>query len=304
MRELIATSYRDRIGATGRRDCPSGVIHADLFPDNVLFMNAQVSGLIDFYFACNDAFAYDLAVMLNAWCFESDGAYNITKGKSLHRRLSQAPRTDGGGDRRAAGPGARRGAALSADAALRLAQSRSDGAGAAQGSARISQAAALSPQREEPGRVWAVTGEVIDIFTDGACSGNPGPGGWAAILRAARHERELSGGEEQTTNNRMELMAVIRALEALKRPSTIRLHTDSRYVMDGATKWLKNWKANGWKTADKKPVKNDDLWRALDAAMAEHKISWKWVRRPFRPSRKTSARTLSPARPFRQDEPT
>ena len=122
-----------------------------------------------------------------------------------------------------------------------------------------------------------MTGEVIDIFTDGACSGNPGPGGWAAILRVARREREISGGEERTTNNRMELMAVIRALEALKRPSTIRLHTDSRYVMDGASKWLRNWKANGWKTADKKPVKNEELWRALDAAMVEHKISWKWI---------------------------
>ena len=110
-----------------------------------------------------------------------------------------------------------------------------------------------------------MTGEIIDIFTDGACSGNPGPGGWAAILRVARREREISGGEERTTNNRMELMAVIRALEALKRPSTIRLHTDSRYVMDGASKWLKNWKANGWKTTDKKPVKNEELWRALGA---------------------------------------
>lgn len=119
--------------------------------------------------------------------------------------------------------------------------------------------------------------ETIDIFTDGACSGNPGPGGWAAILRAGGHERELSGGEEQTTNNRMELMAVICALEALKRPSSVRLHTDSRYVMDGATKWLKNWKANGWKTADKKPVKNEELWRALESAMAEHAIAWKWV---------------------------
>ncbi|MGZ5930917.1 MAG: ribonuclease HI [Rhizomicrobium sp.] len=118
---------------------------------------------------------------------------------------------------------------------------------------------------------------IIDIFTDGACSGNPGPGGWAAILRIGEHEREMSGGEEQTTNNRMELMAVIRALKALKRPSSVRLHTDSRYVMDGASKWLKNWKANGWRTADRKPVKNEELWRALDKEMTEHKISWKWV---------------------------
>jgi ribonuclease HI len=122
-----------------------------------------------------------------------------------------------------------------------------------------------------------VKSEVIDIFTDGACSGNPGPGGWAAIMRIGGHVREISGGEEQTTNNRMELMAAIRALEALKRPSSVRLHTDSRYVMDGATKWLKNWKANGWKTADKKPVKNEDLWRALESAMTGHSISWKWV---------------------------
>jgi len=122
-----------------------------------------------------------------------------------------------------------------------------------------------------------VTYDIVDIFTDGACSGNPGPGGWAAILRTGGHEREISGGEAHTTNNRMELMAVIRALEAMKRPSAIRLHTDSRYVMDGASKWMKKWKANGWKTADKKPVKNAELWRVLDAAMAEHSISWKWV---------------------------
>ena len=117
----------------------------------------------------------------------------------------------------------------------------------------------------------------VDIFTDGACSGNPGPGGWAAILRSGKHERELSGGDTATTNNRMELTAVIRALDALKQPTAATVHTDSRYVMDGASKWLKRWKANGWRTADKKPVKNEDLWRALDAAMEPHTISWRWV---------------------------
>ncbi|MDE2112620.1 MAG: ribonuclease HI [Alphaproteobacteria bacterium] len=117
----------------------------------------------------------------------------------------------------------------------------------------------------------------IDIFTDGACSGNPGPGGWAAILRTGKHEKELSGGVPATTNNRMELTAAIRALEALKQPASATVHTDSRYVMDGATKWLKRWKSNGWRTADKKPVRNDDLWRALDAAMARHTVSWRWV---------------------------
>jgi len=118
----------------------------------------------------------------------------------------------------------------------------------------------------------------VDLFTDGACSGNPGPGGWGAILRAGAHERELSGGESATTNNRMELTAVIRGLEALKRPSTVLIHTDSRYVMDGVTQWMPRWKKNGWKTADKKPVKNDDLWRELDQLCAKHDIKWRWVR--------------------------
>ncbi len=120
--------------------------------------------------------------------------------------------------------------------------------------------------------------KAIEIFTDGACSGNPGPGGWSAILRMGAHEKELSGGEKATTNNRMELVAAIEALKALKKPSDVILHTDSRYLMDGATVWLKNWKARGWKTADKKPVKNEDLWRALDEAMTRHEIKWKWVR--------------------------
>jgi ribonuclease HI len=122
-----------------------------------------------------------------------------------------------------------------------------------------------------------VTGPRIDIFTDGACSGNPGPGGWGAILRAGEHEKEISGGEKVTTNNRMEMTAVIRALAAIKAPSTVYVHTDSRYVMDGATKWLKRWKANSWKTADKKPVKNDDLWRALETEMERHTLHWRWV---------------------------
>ena len=115
------------------------------------------------------------------------------------------------------------------------------------------------------------------MFTDGACSGNPGPGGWAAILRSGGHERELSGGDAATTNNRMELMAVIEGLKALKNPSAVTIHTDSRYVMDGASKWILGWKKKGWKTADKKPVKNEDLWRALDDEMALHSIRWIWV---------------------------
>lgn len=117
----------------------------------------------------------------------------------------------------------------------------------------------------------------VEIFTDGACSGNPGPGGWGAILRSGLYEKELAGGEPATTNNRMEIMAAIRALQSLKRASDVTIHTDSRYLLDGATLWLKRWKANGWKTADKKPVKNADLWQELDAALRPHQITWLWV---------------------------
>jgi ribonuclease HI len=120
--------------------------------------------------------------------------------------------------------------------------------------------------------------EIIHIWTDGACSGNPGPGGWGAVLRLGEHEKELSGGEPATTNNRMELIAAIEALSALKRASKVLLHTDSKYVMDGVTKWIHGWKKNGWKTADKKPVKNEDLWRKLDEANARHDVTWKWVK--------------------------
>jgi ribonuclease HI len=122
------------------------------------------------------------------------------------------------------------------------------------------------------------TGPHVIIHTDGACSGNPGPGGWGAILTSGQHEKELKGGEEHTTNNRMELMGAISALEALKMPSTVELHTDSQYVQQGISKWIHGWKRNGWRTADKKPVKNTDLWQRLDAAMARHNVKWHWVK--------------------------
>ena len=119
--------------------------------------------------------------------------------------------------------------------------------------------------------------EVV-IYTDGACSGNPGPGGWGVVLRWNGTQKELHGGEAQTTNNRMELMAAIQALEALRRPATVSLHTDSKYLLDGITKWVEGWQRNGWKTAAKKPVKNDDLWRRLIEAMRQHEVSWEWVK--------------------------
>jgi ribonuclease HI len=120
--------------------------------------------------------------------------------------------------------------------------------------------------------------ETIDIYTDGACSGNPGPGGWGAILRYNGTEKELFGGERDTTNNRMEMTAVIEALRALKRSVAVRVHTDSQYVQKGITEWIHGWKKRGWKTAGKAPVKNEDLWRTLDALAAQHRIEWHWVR--------------------------
>ena len=118
----------------------------------------------------------------------------------------------------------------------------------------------------------------VDLFTDGACRGNPGPGGWGAILRFQGREKEIAGGAPATTNNRMELQAVIEGLNALKEKCHVTIHTDSKYVMDGVTKYLVNWKMKGWKTADKKDVKNIDLWQALDTALARHRVDWIWVR--------------------------
>lgn len=120
---------------------------------------------------------------------------------------------------------------------------------------------------------------IVDIYTDGACSGNPGPGGWGAVLSYGEHEKELYGGESgQTTNNRMELMAAIQALEALTRPAVVRLHTDSTYVRNGITKWMLAWQRNGWKTSDKQPVKNADLWQRLQDAVNRHEVEWFWVK--------------------------
>jgi len=125
---------------------------------------------------------------------------------------------------------------------------------------------------------WISEMQTVEIWTDGACSGNPGPGGWGALMRYGEKVREISGGEPATTNNRMELRAAIEALSVLKRPCAVTLHTDSRYVIDGITSWIHNWKARNWKTAAKKPVLNEDLWRQLDEQNARHSVDWRWVK--------------------------
>ena len=126
--------------------------------------------------------------------------------------------------------------------------------------------------------MFKMAGKLVEIFTDGACSGNPGPGGWGALLRFGKKEKELCGGEAETTNNRMELLAAIEALNALTQPCQVHLTTDSVYVKNGITQWIHGWKTNGWRTANKKPVKNSDLWQALEEAVSQHEVTWFWVK--------------------------
>ena len=239
---------------------PQGVIHADLFPDNVFFLGDQLSGLIDFYFACNDALAYDVAVALNAWCFETDHSFNITKGQALLKGY-QNVRADQPAEREVL-PLLARGSALRflltrAYDWLHTAKEPSSTATTRWNTcAASSSTAACAGQRLRPGERHepAMRGpsRTSVIYTDGACSGNPGPGGWGAILISGEHRKELSRRRGQTTNNRMELLAAISALEALKRPSHVDLHTDSKYVQDGIGKWIHGWK----KAAGKPPTRS------------------------------------------------
>jgi homoserine kinase len=256
-----------------------GVIHADLFPDNVFFRGDRLSGLIDFYFACTDFLAYDLAICLNAWCFETDGSFNATKSRLMVKGYGQVrPITE---DEIEALPILARGGALRF-MLTRLYDWLNHPEGAFVSRRSIGGASASS--RDEIGRslrnlmAAPARPQHVEIFTDGACSGNPGPGGWGVLLRHGESEREISGAEPATTNNRMELMAAIMALEVLKRPSEVRLHTDSQYVRQGITVWIHDWKKRGWKTADKKPVKNLDLWQRLEQAVQRHRVRWIWVK--------------------------
>jgi len=245
---------------------PEGIIHADLFPDNAFFLGDRLSGLIDFYFACNDALAYDLAIALNAWCFESDHAFNMTKGQALLKGYQSARALEPA--EREALPLLARGAALrflltraydwlhtDADALVsrkdpheylrRLKFHRSIRSASEYG---LDEATAV---QASPTRAANVDPKPhVVIYTDGGASPNPGPGGWGAVLIAGGVRKEICGGEASTTNNRMELMAAISALEALKKPSRVELHTDSQYVRNGIHSWIHGWKKNGWRTAD------------------------------------------------------
>jgi homoserine kinase type II len=281
-----------------------GVIHADLFPDNVFFLGDKLSGLIDFYFACNDALAYDIAVTLNAWCFESDHSFNLTKGQALlrgYQSLRPLPAAE-----REALPLLARGSALrflltraydwlnTASNALvnrkdpgeylrRLKFHRGVRAASEYGLEDGPMRASAKPSSPKapastPSAVTKPAGGSFVVYTDGACAGNPGPGGWGAILINGGERKEMSGGEPATTNNRMELMAAISALESLPAGARVDLHTDSEYVQKGISSWIDGWKRKGWRTAAGTPVKNMELWKRLDAARLTHHVKWHWVR--------------------------
>ena len=258
-------------------DLPGGVVHTDLFPDNVLFVNDTISGVIDFYFSATDSFAFDLAVTFNAWCFDKhaqfidENARALADGYLRRRALTESES--------AAMPVLLRGAALRF-LLTRLYDwlHRVDGA--------LVTVKDPLPYRDilqfhrdnfSPALFEKKT-TIMDIYTDGACSGNPGPGGWGVLILDGGDRRELCGGERETTNNRMELMAAIEALRATAPSDEINLYTDSQYVKNGINQWIKNWKRNGWKTASKKPVKNQDLWETLDTLIEGRPVHWHWVK--------------------------
>jgi homoserine kinase type II len=261
-----------------------GIIHADLFPDNVFFLGDKLSALIDFYFACNDALAYDVAVTLNAWCFEGPNAFNLTKGQALLEGYQSV---------RALTPAEAEALPLLArGAALRFLLTRAHDWLHTSSNAlvhrkdpteylrrlrfhrtvRAAREYGLEASRRMAGK------PSVTAFTDGACAGNPGPGGWGVIVEVDGQRKELTGGEATTTNNRMELMAAISALESLDQPSRVDIHTDSEYVQKGISQWIHGWKRKGWRTAAGSPVKNVELWKRLDAAQQRHEVKWHWVR--------------------------
>ncbi len=254
------------------RALPQGAIHGDLFPDNVLFAGGE-GGCVDFCFACQDSLAYDLAICCNAWCF-IDGAFRPALWRAF-REGYESLRVLRDDEKRAL-------PLLCRGAALRFFLTRLhdlvSGRTAASGAQAKDPAEYLARLRFYRERQSAGGGhDKAEIWTDGACSGNPGPGGWGVVIHADGRERHLSGYQEATTNNRMELLAAIKALEAVE-AAEIHLYTDSTYVRDGITAWISKWRVNGWRSSGRKPVRNVDLWKQLDALAAGRRISWHWVR--------------------------
>ena len=252
----------------------------------MFFLGDRVSGIIDFTFACTDMLAYDVAICLNAWCFESDCSFNVTKARALSRPMAASAQMSKAEED--ALPLLARGSALRflltrlvdflnvPKGALVRPKDPLEYVRKLRFQQSVASIARLRRRRFGAGGVSSLPSVII--HTDGACSGNPGPGGWGAILKFGDVEKEMKGGEAHTTNNRMELMAAISALEALKKPCTVDLYTDSQYVRQGITGWIHGWKKNGWRTADKKPVKNVELWQRLDAALKAAQVRWHWVK--------------------------
>ncbi|MEM9233143.1 MAG: homoserine kinase [Pseudomonadota bacterium] len=252
---------------------PRGAIHADFFPDNVMFKEDRATGVFDFYFACTDFFAYDLAIAMNA--FTPEDTHSPAQGRALRegyetvRPLSPAEKD--------ALPLFLRGSSL------RFVLTRAhDYLNQVPGSlVQIKDPApwlALNRAHRHDQPFFVTGSDMIEIYTDGACSGNPGPGGWGVLIKESGKERRLSGGAPATTNNRMELMGAIEALKAFPEGTALTLYTDSTYVKNGINSWIAGWKRNGWKTASRKPVKNQDLWETLDSLTSSRAVTWKWVK--------------------------
>ena len=262
------------------KDLPKGIIHADLFHDNIFFIQDKFSGFIDFYFSCEDFFAFEIAICFNALCFDglkNNLSFNVTKAKNFIdgytsiRKLTDKEKNSI--------------KVLSQGAALRFLLTRVfDTLNTVEGAIvkikdPMEYLKRLEFHKNSKNYEEYFFLVKLKIYTDGACSGNPGKGGWAAIiLDGELNKTSISGSEDQTTNNRMELMAPIMALKKIKTKSEITIYTDSKYVKDGITDWIKKWKLNNWKSSNKKTVKNKDLWIKLENSCLKHKVNWKWIK--------------------------
>ena len=299
-RQGVGEEIRDEwetLAAIWPRSLPRGTVHSDLFPDNVLFLDGEVSGLIDFYFSCDDALAYDLAVCLVSWCFardvwQSEKAMHMIAGYERQRPLTRAENE--------VLKVLARGAAFRFfltrlhdwlyhppdslvrphDPGLFLERNRklrADDLAFVETS--LAPNRAKSDPSQAPGKRKASKQDgPIAVYTDGSCLGNPGPGGWAVLIQDGDQETVLKGGAARATNNVMEMTAALRALSFLPKSSRVRVMTDSRLVVEGMTRWIGAWQKRGWRTASNKPVANMDLWKALVAQAERHEVDWVWVK--------------------------
>ena len=277
--KLIEANLKD-VEKNWPKNLPNGIIHADLFSDNIFFKDNKFSGIIDFYFSCNDFYALEIAICFNALCFDgpkNNLSFNVTKAKNFMDGYNQLRKLNDEEKRSIK--------TLSQGSALRFLLTRVfDALNVVEGAIvkvkdPIEYLVRLEFHKNSKNVEDYFFQMKYTIYTDGACSGNPGPGGWGAVIIDEKNKQiNISGKENLTTNNRMELTAPIRALSKIKKYSKIIIFTDSTYLKNGVTLWIKNWEKNGWKSANKKPVKNKDLWLELNKITKQRDITWKWVK--------------------------